>query len=324
MKLLLTGASGYLGQHILNEFMKNPPSDVLHIHALYYSLSGFEEALNATIMRRCKSDCSIRIQVEAVDITNPAAVKSFFERHKTAFDVCVHTAAVSVPGLCQQDPDKAHRINNPKPFFDALIRSKTRIIALSTDQVYSGDPSKAPFSETDSTEPVNVYGQSKVEMENYLQSNHAKHSVILRSSIILGPKAPIHYAHDTFLHFIASRENQETSFFTDEKRSVIFVQDVIACIEWFVVNISSNQHHVAGVYNLGGPNPVSRMDIAKAVFQWLEFDSRFLLTAQKVDQTGGLVQSPLDISMNIKKMEETTRQEKKDLSTVIANTFLKA
>lgn len=51
--------------------------------------------------------------------------------------------------------------------------------------VYEG--TKSFYKEEDETEPVNVYGKSKVEAEHYISEN-CKNFAILRSSIIYGPQ----------------------------------------------------------------------------------------------------------------------------------------
>jgi dTDP-4-dehydrorhamnose reductase len=160
-------------------------------------------------------------------------------------------------------------------FFDALRKHSVKIIALSTDQVYDG--THPPYRETDSAGPCNVYGQSKLEMEDYMlsinngdddddddDSGHPPRSdvIVLRSSIMLGSKAPIlpSIAHGTFLHFCHSREGVETEFYTDERRSVVAVADVVAVIQWLVAN---DNVAAAGTFNLGGPQSVSRLEMAE-------------------------------------------------------------
>lgn len=73
------------------------------------------------------------------------------------------------------------------------------LIHLSTDQVYDG--SRANWKETDPCAPVNAYGQTKLEAEQYIQERWPNH-VILRSSIIYGPQSPAPVSRALFLQFI--------------------------------------------------------------------------------------------------------------------------
>ena len=338
MRLLLTGASGFLGQHVLHSFLHEPESaaKVRHIHALVNSSTALDAAVREKLQKL--GGTTIQVEVESVDLTDPSSVTSFLARHPR-MDVCIHTAALSIPRLCEQDPDRAAKLNNPTHFFDALIQAKTFIIALSTDQVYQGDPTQAPYSETDDTKPVNTYGQTKVDMEVYLLQHYPNRSVLLRSSLILGPKAPLlpDQTHDTFFHFIASRHQQETTFFIDECRSAVFVNDVVSCLAWFVNRAglamddsaaTATTAYPAGVYNLGGPASCSRMDMARAVFQWLGYNDKYLVPVTRAEELSAssgngvvVVKSPLDISMVIDKLQVATGLTMTDLATMVEATF---
>lgn len=340
MRVLLTGASGYLGQHILHSFLTEPPPYVQHIYALVQSSSELEIEVNELI-RSLGKTCPIQVRVQQVNLTQPDSVDAFLRRYGP-MDACIHTAALSSPGLCEQDPDAAERINNPTHFLNNLIESDTFIVALSTDQVYGGDPAQAPFAEADATEPVNAYGRTKVALERHLRDRHAGRSVLLRSSLILGPPAPIApgLAHETFLQFIASRGRQETTttFYTDERRSAVYVRDVVACVERCLRGAAAGCDArvgavPAGVYNLGGPASHSRLDLARAVFDRLGYEALYLRGARRADEppppaagaggTGVAAQSPLDISMATDKLRAATGLAMTDLSTMVAATFPK-
>jgi len=169
-----------------------------------------------------------------------------------------------------------------------------------------------------------MYGTTKLQLEDYLTklsqsstTSAAKASttttmVSLRSSILLGPRAPIlgELAHDTFLHFCDSRQDQETTFYTDECRSVIAVDNVVDVILWFVVQIlwNNDQQLLAGIYNMGGPDRVSRYDMARTVFEHFGYDLNKLIKKRKASlplteqQQQQQVQSPLDIAMDSTKL----------------------
>jgi dTDP-4-dehydrorhamnose reductase len=335
-RIVITGASGYLGQHLLNAFLTDDPSlktltdgtdstsSNYHIYALYRSAQGFPDAVKAV---PCASN--VTVTIECLDLTDSEQVSQWVERHSD-LDVCIHAAAMSSPKLCQEQADVARACNVPTVFFDALRKHSVKIIALSTDQVYDG--THPPYRETDSAGPCNVYGQSKLEMEDYMLSindddddsdNPPRSDVtVLRSSIMLGSKAPIlpSIAHDTFLHFCQSREGVETEFYTDERRSVVAVADVVAVIQWLVAN--DNAAAAAGTFNLGGPQSVSRLEMAEAVFSFSGYDKRYLVAKEKAAlKDPPQVPSPLDISMDNIKITELTQQKFQTLEEMVKATF---
>merc|ERR1740123_2048172 len=99
---------------------------------------------------------------------------------------------------------------------------------MSTDHVYDGDSS--PYEESDELKPVNLYGQSKRDFENALLEAFPDRCVILRSSVIYGPKALQKAGKTTtFLHFVRDNLKKEGSFivFNDEKRNFIPINNVV-------------------------------------------------------------------------------------------------
>jgi dTDP-4-dehydrorhamnose reductase len=277
-----------------------------HITALYHQLPGFPEAVE-----KKASASKVKVTVRSCNLTDFDNNRSFFDDDKPAVDLCIHTAALSSPRACEADPEKANAINIPKSFFETL--SNVPIIALSTDQVYDGtlmNNDRLYKEDVDTPNPLNVYGQTKLDMETYLKEQHPSKAICLRSSIMLGRKAPLaNEAHDTFLHFCASRDQQETTFFTNEYRSVVSVPHVCQVVNALATTLlmDDNSSTIAttatnkgfAVYNMGGPNRVHRYDMAEAVFAHFGYDPKYLVKAQQTVPT-----SPLDISMDSSKLQE--------------------
>lgn len=313
LHILLTGASGYLGQHILHALLTTS-QDVV-VCALYHRSSALSHALQEYPHILC----------QALDLTDETAVKHFLASTKHRWDVCIHTAAMASPRACQQNPSLAMAINNPTVFFQALQQHNPvlRMITLSTDQLYEG--TNPPYLENSPTAPVNVYSSTKRAMEKDVQHVFPQTAIILRSSILLGPPAPFVPAHDTFLHFVNSRPPpQQTVYWTDERRNVLAVQDAVEII------VELAYQNTVGIYNMGGPVSYSRMQLAQAVFAHQRYDpSESLQPAVKAQQpvtttttTKNDVPSPLDISMqSTKLMQILPSRSFRTLSEMIQSTF---
>jgi dTDP-4-dehydrorhamnose reductase len=346
-RIILTGASGFLGQHLLSAFLTNPPPGVVpvqqaeddedettadaagnavchHIIALYRSVSGFPEAVQALT---CATN--VDVTVECLDITKEEQVKAWLANHTalTSSDVCIHTAAMSSPKHCQQNAEAARACNVPTFFFDVLQKRNVEIIAFSTDQVYNG--THPPYRETDERggPSCNMYGTTKIEMEDYLLQPTFYDSsavTVLRSSIMLGPKAPIlpDVAHTTFLHFCATRSADETEFYTDECRSIVAVQDVVTVLQRLVALKRNGAPSAAAVFNLGGPESVSRFDMARAVFAHLHYAPQYLIAKKKAGLPVGPVPSPLDITMDSSKIQDHTQLQFQTLNDLVRATFV--
>ncbi len=330
--LILTGASGYLGQHLLSHWIREgviqeaeSNSVQFYITALYHTSETFPENAKAFLQKNTHHPSILEVVVSSMDLTNPSQsdIESLLS-WKNASVVVVHSAALSSPRACQANPEQARAINVPTKLLDALLDANASVVALSTDQVYDGRQAAGSYyqeDETDGLNPVNVYGQTKLELEKYLIEKGQPSSPLLaalRSSIILGPKAPIDpgCAHGTFLDFCRSRgEDQEaTTFYTNEYRTVVRVDTVIQTIAGFVVkSIASSSSSSSIIYNMGGPVRVNRMELAKAVFEKFGYDEKLLIEAE---QTSPM--SPLDISMDSSRLvKEGILQQRKDITVFL-------
>ena len=133
------------------------------------------------------------------DVTDDAA---FLEKTLAARpDVIVHCAAMTKVDACETDRDLAFRLNE-EGSRNVALAAKTcgaRLIAISTDYVFSGEPPREPWawSETDIPRPQTVYGASKFAGEQMVQMIHPDNSVILRIAWLYGAGGP------SFVHTMA-------------------------------------------------------------------------------------------------------------------------
>jgi dTDP-4-dehydrorhamnose reductase len=323
MKILITGCSGYLGQHFLYSLLQNVKQD--EIYSLSSPNNDFQSSVTSHPIFQCNKNRS-KVIFENLDLTSESGIDEFFREHSDPpFDICYHIAALASPKDCHENETKARLVNVPQYFFEKLRH--VPMVALSTDQVYCG--TKAPYMDSSKPNPVNIYGQTKVEMERVLLHDdlRTKPAICLRSSIILGSHAPFADAHSTFLHFCKSRKDQETTFYTDEIRSVISVCDVVKVLLYFYSLVENGTFCSlkSDVYNMGGKDMVSRMDIAEAVAKVCNFSTEPFLSAQKAEQKNdsNALRSPLDISMISSKLEELVNSKFYGLEDIVRLSLIK-
>ncbi|HLW31041.1 MAG TPA: dTDP-4-dehydrorhamnose reductase [Aequorivita sp.] len=117
---------------------------------------------------------------ENLDIENFDFLKDFFS--KNTFDYCINTAAYTNVEKAETEKDTAFAINAEavKNLAQICAESEVVLIHISTDYVFDGKK-QSPYIETDPTNPINVYGASKLLGEQYIQEICKKHYIFRTS-----------------------------------------------------------------------------------------------------------------------------------------------
>lgn len=155
MKLLITGGKGMLGRTLQREF-----SD--------------REVIVADL-----PEC---------DITSPSGFDSFLAAARP--DVVIHCAAMTAVDRCETEEETAWKLNafGSGVVAAACCRHSVRLVAISTDYVFSGDLDR-PYHEFDVPGARTVYGRTKFAGEELVRRFAPEH-LICRISWLYGPGGP--------------------------------------------------------------------------------------------------------------------------------------
>ncbi|KAF2560190.1 hypothetical protein F2Q70_00016612 [Brassica cretica] len=293
-KVVVVGGTGYLGQHLL-QALAGDRYDVAFTH-------------HSCPLPGLLLDAFPHFPSFHVDLKTGLGFHSI-SHHFGQPDVVVNCAALSVPRVCEQDPDSALSINVPSSLVNWLssafqTKHKTLLIHLSTDQVYEGV--KSFYKEEDETLAVNVYSKSKVAAELLIRDK-CQNFAILRSSIIFGPQTLSPLPKNLPVQWMDSvlQKGDTVDFFHDEYRCPIYVTDLVSIILRLIDRwVLSDDKQMRLVLNAGGPDRLSRVQMAEVVAQVRGHDLSLIkhVSASSVDR--GVV-SPADISMDITKLIQT-------------------
>lgn len=150
MVILVTGANGQLGQSVLKVASKYPNAQFIY----------------------CTSS--------ELDVTNLDSCKAAFKKYKPQY--CINTAAYTAVDKAESEPEKAFAVNVTGAQNLALVCKEFDAVLLhvSTDFVFDGENTK-PYKTTDKTNPINVYGETKLKGEIAIQNIWGKHFIVRTS-----------------------------------------------------------------------------------------------------------------------------------------------
>jgi len=151
-------------------------------------ITGAEGMLGRTLMRTLAEVEPIGVDIDECDITDAAAITTLMERIRP--DTVLHGAAMTAVDRCESESDLAWRVNaiGTGNVAIAAHRNGARLIAISTDYVFSGDLDR-PYHEWDAVGPRSVYGHSKLAGEELVRT-HCPDHVIARTAWLYGPGGP--------------------------------------------------------------------------------------------------------------------------------------
>ncbi|PWW08463.1 dTDP-4-dehydrorhamnose reductase [Paenibacillus cellulosilyticus] len=145
IRVLVTGANGQLGRELM---LRSDPA---------YELFGFgRDELDIADLAQCRA---------AVEQVRPHAV--------------IHCAAYTAVDRAEADADNAYQVNaaGSRNIAIAAREAGAKLAYVSTDYVFDGR-STTPYNEYDETNPLTVYGKSKLAGEQLVQSLHDRYFIV--------------------------------------------------------------------------------------------------------------------------------------------------
>jgi dTDP-4-dehydrorhamnose reductase len=198
------------------------------------------------------------------DITSAEQTAAVFEKYSPAY--CINCAAYTAVDQAEEDQQNAFEINEyaVKRLAENCSKYNTTLIHISTDFVFNGD-SSIPLTEDLATNPVNVYGLSKLKGEQEIESILEQYYII-RTSWLYSEKA--NNFVKTMLKLSQSRS--ELTVIYDQVGTPTYAMDLADVI----LQIIQNDPKAYGLYHYSNEGVASWYDFAKAVFEFAEVDMK--------------------------------------------------
>ena len=255
MKILITGANGLLGQHLVKLLLKASTNDVI--------------ATSKSEPRFIIQDS--RVHYYSLDITDGIAVNLLIEKLQP--DTIIHCAALTQVDECEVNPIKAWEVNVTATRFlvDAAKKNNAFFIFVSTDFVFDG--MHGPYKEEDTVNPVSYYGSTKVAAEKAVAESGLPFTIVrtclLYGNILAGSRTNI-------IAWVKENLEQDKKIkvVSDQWRTPTYVGDLAKGI------LLAAEKKEVGIFNISGDDFLSPYQMAIATAEFLDLNASLI---EKVD-----------------------------------------
>lgn len=194
--------------------------------------------------------------VDTLDITDIQSLRNCFLKVKP--DYIINCAAYTAVDKAESDIEKAFLINDTAVANIVLISKEfnTKIIHVSTDYVFDGN-AYIPYVETNSTNPVSVYGKSKLKGEEHLINN--QNAMTIRTSWLYSSFG--NNFVKTMLKY--GKERGELKVVFDQVGSPTYAADLAKAILQIISKTNENKNlFIPGIYHYSNEGVCSWYDFA--------------------------------------------------------------
>lgn len=271
MKFLVTGSAGLVGSQVVKDLAENNA-----VYSCYHETKpNHGEAIK-------------------LDLSNSDDVSKTIQEYKP--DSIIHLAAMTNVDECEKNPDKAYQINSKAAEHLAKQAARTGAFFLhvSTDYVFDG--TKQYNKETDTPDPLGVYGKSKLDGEKRIQ-NLASSWCIARTSTPFG----MHPKKKAFPLWVLEnlQQKKEVNVVVDQFTSPTYVPN----LSQMLIELATRQ--INGLFHVAGATRISRYELAELVAQKTNLDKKLLRPASISEMTLWVAKRPVDSSLDISRIFET-------------------
>ena len=232
-----------------------------------------------------------------LDITNAHMVKTVVK--KIAPDVIIHLAAVSNIDYCETHAQAAQMLNvaGTENLATAAQQIGAHFIFLSSSMVFSGK--SAPYVETALPQPVNVYGQTKLEAEQVVMKK-LKMYTIIRAASLLGWQPKTARTNDLTYYLPLLQQNKPLHLVNDRFFNPLSAATAAQAIRKII------EQKKFGSYHFAGKDKVTRYTLIKTIAEVFKIKP-VNLTPVPSSYFPNLAPRPVDITLSAGKMQTELR-----------------
>jgi dTDP-4-dehydrorhamnose reductase len=251
MRVLVTGANGLVGQHLVKLLL----SDTAY-----------------TIIATGKGGCRLpfksdRLIYMPLDITDSVTAFNIYLQSGAA--IFIHGAAMTQADECEQNKTGCWDVNVTATRFllEAAKQVQAYTIYISTDFVFDGE--KGNYNELDTAEPVNYYGSSKLAAEKAVLESGIQ-AAIARTCLVYGNV--LQGSRSNIINWVKEslEQHKKIKVVSDQFRTPTYVEDLAKGI------LQLLEKKATGIFHLSGEEMMTPYDMAMATANHLALNTALI------------------------------------------------
>lgn len=232
MRILITGAAGYLGSVVTPELLARG-HDVIAVDDFRYAQSSLLDCCNYPKLSIVRGD---------------AGDRELLAKHLAGVDAVIPLAALVGAPLCKQQPEESERVNvGAIKILLELARPEQKILYPTTNSGYGIGAEGVHCTEETPLRPISLYGRQKVGAERMILERG--NAITLRLATVFGisPRMRLDLLVNDFV-YRALHDRFVVLFEADFKRNYIHIRDVAAA---FIHCLDNFERMKDQAYNVG-------------------------------------------------------------------------
>ena len=241
-----------------------------------------------------------------INLLNDDKIEKIIENYNP--NIVLHTIANSNLDLCETDHDITDRlhIDVTQKIVNACTSINSKLIFLSTDAVFEGQLNKK-YCETDTPNPINYYGKTKLKSEKLVLEFSSKNTV-LRTSVVYGSHHRSRFTQ-WILPYLKNKKTVDP--FIDQFNTPTLVNDLAKSLTQII------DKNIFGLFHASGSTCINRYDFALLLAKKFRYDSKLIkpVTSKEKKQ---IAPRPISTCLDSTKLETILGFKFSDLNSGIS------